>query len=168
MVIDLISSSTILISSLRRYLPPAEAAIAVANDVNFCGRWMRVLRIEHEGVKAMTAHPDGLPASRRLLISISVPLISNDVVVLSFIVLVWLVVGLIGLLVVLSQVGVAHRIADLLGVFGDPCWFLSGGYLNTLTELVDFWIATIVKPEDRIRRLLQFAPVVRFTIGEVH
>ncbi len=87
MVIDLISSSTILTFSLRR-MPSAEAAIAVANDVNFCGRWMRVLRIEHEGQKAMTAHPDGLPASRRLLISISVPLISNDVVVLSFIVIV--------------------------------------------------------------------------------
>lgn len=88
-VMERISSSTLVIFLWSRSVPAeAEATMAIANDVSLDGRWMRVLRMEQEGVKAMTAHPDGLPDSRRLLISISIPLISNEVVVLSFIVLV--------------------------------------------------------------------------------
>ena len=62
----------------------ADDAIAEANAASFESKWIRIDRMEQAGVNAMTAHPDGLPASRRDLISISVPLISSETIVLSF------------------------------------------------------------------------------------
>jgi len=66
------------------YAGLAAAAIAVANADNFEAKWIRIDLMEQAGVNAMTAHPDGLPASRRDLISISVPLISSETIVFSF------------------------------------------------------------------------------------
>lgn len=71
-------------SLIYEYDGLTEAAIAEANAASFESKWMRIDRMEQDGVKAMTAHPDGLPPSRRDLISISVPLISSETIVLSF------------------------------------------------------------------------------------